>query len=111
MAVDSVPSSAVQRYFVRNGFIPDGRSSQEVVDTILSQGLLQAGPRVEKYQSQLRAYLFDLIKRRKAIPVIAERESFIGPLWDTYQEMKGIEFLEKARRIRKKKFMSKFHNQ
>ena len=70
MAVDSVPESAVASYFVRNGFVPDGRSAQVVVDTVLSQGLLQHGPTVEKHQRQLRAYLFDLIKRQKSIPII-----------------------------------------
>jgi hypothetical protein len=110
IAVDSVPESAVASYFVRNGFVPDGRSAQVVVDTVLSQGLLQYGPTVEKHQRQLRAYLFDLIKRKKSIPIIPERERFIGPLWETYEEMRGIEALSLAKRHKKRKHLAKFHN-
>ena len=104
-ALDMVASKTVASYFIRNGITDETRTSVEIIDSILSQGILKRG-RTEQHCVQLRCYLLDLIQRRRQIPKISEGEEFIGPLWETYTEMLFHEELIKIEEKKQKRHVS-----
>lgn len=108
-ALSLVDFATIASYFERDGITDHRRSSTDIIDSILNQGILCRG-KVYLHCEQLRCYLFDLIKRRKPIPKLSQGDEFIGPLWETYKEMlfhEELANLERKKRARHVELISR----